>query len=330
MRCFTRQAIRGLIVAVTLLGAVTLSVTHSVHAQNYPNRDITFIVPFAPGGSTDPLSRQFTVQLKKILRGNINVENKPGGSATIGTGAVVRAKPDGYTIGLGSNGSLAYQPLVTGGLAYKTPDDYQPIVKLVDQYVFLSVRADAPWRTFKEFMADVRKNPGKIRASVSGVGGATNLAAQHFNKIAGVKITTVPFTGGGGEALLAVLGGRVEANIGHGVSVIGHERAGKVKVLAVFQKDKDDLFPNAIPAFDAGYDAALPSSFYVIAPKGMPNDVLDKLVETSLQVVRSQEYLKFAAANGYVADAKGPEAIKGELIHYSKVYSDLIKFIDQK
>lgn len=330
MKQFILQTARGLMVGATVLVVGTLSVTHSAHAQNYPNRDITFIVPFAPGGSTDPLSRQFTSQLQKILPGNINVENKPGGSATIGTGAVVRAKPDGYTIGLGSNGSLVYQPLVTAGLVFKTPDDYQPIVKLVDQYCLLTVRADAPWKTFAEFIAEVKRNPSKIRASVSGMGGATNLAAQHFNKIAGVKIATVPFSGGGGEALLALLGGRVEANVGHGVSILGHERAGKVRALAVFKKDKDDLFPNASPAFDAGFDAALPSSFYAIAPKGMPKEVLDKIVSSSMQVVRSQEYINFTKTNGYVADAKGPNEIKMELVHYRKVYSDLIKFIEQK
>lgn len=332
MRYFKRHSMRGLMITLILLETVTWCVTTALHAQDYPNRDITFIVPFAPGGSTDPLSRQFTAQLKKILQCNITVENKPGGAATIGNSAIVRSKPDGYTIGLGTNVSLAYQPLITPGLPYKTPDDYQPIVKLADQYVMLTVRADAKWKSFDEFMADVRKYPGKIRVSVSGLRGTTDLALQHFSKVAGVRTTVVPFSGGGGEALLALLGGRVEANAGQHASTIGQERAGKVRVLAVFKKGKDELFPGAVSAFDAGGygDATLPSALYVIGSKGMPKEVFDKLVTGSLQVVQSDEYQKFAKMNGFLADAKGPEAVKAELVDYGKIFSELVKFIDQK
>jgi len=330
VKYFARQTVRGLMVVVTLMAAVLLSVTATVCAQDYPNRDITFIVPYAPGGSTDPICRQFTTQLEKALRGNVNVENKPGGSATIGTGVVVRAKPDGYTIGLGTRSSLAYQPLVNSGLAYKTPDDYQPIVKLIEQPHILTVRANAPWKTFEEFMADVKKNPGKIRASVAGLRTNPDLCVQQLNMVAGVKIRTVPFTGGAGEAMIALLGDRVEATVGYAVTSLGHARAGTVRVLAVFMKGKYELFPDATSVVDAGYDVTLPAGFYVIAPKGLPKDVQDKLVAASLRVARSEEFLKFAKANGYVSDVKGPEAAKAELVQLSKIFSDLNKFLDQK
>jgi tripartite-type tricarboxylate transporter receptor subunit TctC len=324
MKCCTKYMIRGLLVAVTL------SVTAAVHAENYPNRDITFINPYAPGGSSDVIARQFVKQLEKFMGRNVNVENKPGGSGTIGMGVVVRAKPDGYTIGLGANSPLVYEPLVVQGLAYKTPDDYQSIVKINDMPAILVVRADAPWKTFEEFMADVRKNPGKIRASNSGLGGTTNLVTQQLNQTAGVKITTVPFTGGSGEALIALLGGRVEANVSYSASALGHIQAGKIRVLAVFKKGKYELFPEATSVHDAGYDATLSNANYVIAPKGLPKDVLGKLVTASLQSVRSDEFLNFLKTNGFVADAKGPEAMKAELVQYGKTYSDLIKFIEKK
>jgi tripartite-type tricarboxylate transporter receptor subunit TctC len=313
-----------------LMAAAALGATASVHAETYPGRDITFIVPYGPGGSTDPISRQFAGQLEKILSGNINVENKPGGTATIGTGAVVRAKPDGYTIGLGSNGSLTYQPQINSGLAYKTPDDYQPIVKLVDQPAILFVRADAPWKTFEEFMADAKKNPGKLRVSTSGSGSTNDLVVKQLNKVAGVKIATVPFTGGGGEATVALLGGRVEGSVGYGISALGFVQSGKARVLAVFKKGKYDLFPDATPVADLGYDATLPAAYYVLAPKGLPKDVLDKLVSASQKVVRSEEYIKFAKSNGYVVDPKGPEEVRAELVQYGKTFAELIKFINQK
>ena len=318
------KIVRGLMVAVLL------SIAATVCAADYPKRDITFIVPFGPGGGSDPICRQFASQLEKALGGNINIENKPGGSATIGIGAVVRAKPDGYTIGHATNSALAYMPLVNRDLPYKTSDDYQSVVKQADMPYILAVRADAPWKTFEDFMADVKKKPGKMRVSVSGMRTGPDLTMQLLNQVARVKIATVPFTGGAGEALIALLGGRVDAYASTGVGVVGHAQAGTVRVLAVFQKGKYDLFPGATPVVDAGYNVSLPTMYSVIAPKGMPKDVLDKLVGTSLQVIRSEEYRKFAKAPGYVVDVKGPEAMKAELVQYGKTYADLIKFIEQK
>ena len=329
MKFWTKQTMKGLLVATVLTTSALAGPVAEVAAQNYPGRDITFIVPYNPGGGTDPVARQFTGQIEKELKGNVNVENKPGGSGTIGAGIVVRAKPDGYTIGLGSNTILGFQSLVNTGLSFKKPDDYQPIVKLMDQHVNLVVRADAPWKTFDEFMADVKKNPGKIRASVSGKLGQPDLVVQQLNKTAGVKITTVPFTGGAGEALVALLGGRVEANIGTGASTLGHIKAGTIKVLAVFKKGRHELFPNATPIGDT-YDATIASAYYVIAPKGLPKNVLDKLVGASLNVVNSSEYAKFCQPHGYVVDPKGPEALTAEILQYQKTFSELIKFLEIK
>lgn len=321
---FTRRAFCALTAAAALLAGA------SVHAQAYPDRDLTFIVPYAPGGSTDPISRQFTAALEKTLKAKINVENKPGGSATIGTGAIVRAKADGYTIGLGTNSSLAYQPLVNAGLPYKSSDDYTPITKLVDIPTLIIVRKDAPWKTFEDFMVDVRKNPGKVRVSVSGIRTAPDLAIQQLNRIAKVRIATIPFTGGGGEAVIALLGGRVEALATQAASVKGHVEAGSVRILAAFKKGKYDLFPEADSIVDAGYNVTLPAMYGVLAPKGMPKPVYDKLVAASMEAIKSPEFRAFATKNGYVVDAGGPEDFRKEIDGYSQTFADLIKFLDQK
>ena len=301
--------------------------------QNYPNKDITMIVPQNPGGSTDPLARQFSLQLGKLLNVKVNSVNKPGGSGTIGMGSVVRAKPDGYTIGLATNSIMAYQPLVNSGLAYKSSDDYQPIVKLIDLPNVMFVRADAPWKTFNDFIADARKNPGKMRVSVASLHGTNDLVMQQYNMLSGVRLVTVPFTGGAGEATVALLGGRVEALAGSGATNLGHVQAGTLRPLAVFQKGKYEPFPEAMPIFDSGYDATLSAMYCVIAPKGLPKDVRDKLVNASLQVVRSEEWIKFGKAQGSTAisaaiEQNGPELVKAEMDKYSKVYASLIKFLD--
>jgi tripartite-type tricarboxylate transporter receptor subunit TctC len=324
MKYFTGPTVRALMLAVAL------SITPAAHAADYPNRDITFINPYAPGASTDPLSRKFTELLEKVMRVNINVENKPGGSATIGTTAVVLAKPDGYTIGLTPSTAVAYQPLINSKLAYKTPDDYQPILKLVEMPCMFVVRSDAPWKTFEEFMADVRKRPGKIRVSCTGKGATSDLVVQILNKVAGVRLVSVPFTGGGAEGLIALLAGRVEVDNSKAPTALGHVQAGKIRVLGVFKKGKYDAFPNAESVVDAGYDVTLPTVYSVIGPKGMPKDVLNKLVASSMEVARSDEFQKFTKAMGFVLDLKGPEALKEELVREGKTYSDLIKSLKEK
>lgn len=322
MKYFSRpRALRCLMVAVMF------AVTATVCAQDYPNRDITFIVPFSPGGGADLLSRQFADQLAKTLHGTVNIENKPGGGSAIGIGIVVRAKPDGYTIGFAQAVSLVYLPMINKDLAYKTPEDYQPITRMSVQPHVLFVLPNAPWKTFHDFMDTVRKNPGKIRVSNAGVG--QDLPIHELNKFAKVELVSVPFTGGSGEAIIALLGGRVEALI-TGAAATGQYQAGKIRALAVFQKGPEKLFPDAIPTFEAGYGAAVPNEQYLIAPKGLPKNVLDKLTDASLKVLRSEEFVKFANSKGFVVKAEGPKAAKENLVQHTKTYSAVKDLIEKK
>lgn len=324
------MSFRGLF-SLRLVGVIVFSIVSGLsQAQSYPTRPVTLIVPYGPSGSTDPVARQFATQLQKLLGVEVNIENKPGGSGTIGTGMVVRAKPDGYTLGLATNSILAYQPLVNASLAFKTPDQYQPIVKLGEMPVILVVRADAPWKNFSEFVDHVKNNPGKVRASVSGLRTVPDLVAQEFNRNTGTKLRTVPFTGGSGEALIALLGNRVEATLFTGaVGIPSQVEAGKVKVLAVFKKGMYSPVPEAQSTIDAGYNTTLSASFYIIGPKGMPPNVIDKLSKLSMQVVQSPEFATFAKS-GYALDPKGPEALKTEIIRDTQTFETLLKDLDQK
>ena len=328
MRLYSCSTFAGLVRLIFTAAVCALPIT--AVAQSYPNRPITFVVPYGPAGSTDPISRQFATQLEKVLGVEVNVENKPGGSGTIGFGIVARAKPDGYTIGLATNSILAYQPLVNQSLTFKTPDAYQPIAKLGEMPVILVVRADAPWKTFEEFLEHVRKNPNKVRASVSGLRTVPDLVAQEFNKNNDLKLRTIPFTGGSGEALLALLGNRVEATLFTGaVGIPGQVQAGKVRVLAVFKKGIYDPVPEAVSTIDAGYKTTLSAQFYVMAPKGLPKEVLDKLVSASQQIINSPEYAKFAT-EGYALDPKSPAELSAEIIRDTETFTELLKLLDQK
>lgn len=314
----------------TLAGLAMAAGAGAAAAQDYPSRDLTFIVPYGSGGSTDPISRQYASQMEKELGRNIIVQNKPGAAGTLGTSAIVTAAPDGYTIGLGPNTTLVFAPMTNKDLVYKSPADYQPIAKLVSLPYVLVVKADAPWKTLQEFIDDAKKQPNKLRASVSGIRATNDLTMQQLNKAAGIKVRTIPFTGGGGEAMVALLGGRVEAYVGTGASTVGHEKAGSVRVLAVFQKGRYDLFPNATPVGDAGYDATLGPTYYAIAPAGIPKEALDKLTAASRKVIASAEYRKFAADKGYSVENMTPEEIRAEFERDHAMFTELLKFLEQK
>jgi tripartite-type tricarboxylate transporter receptor subunit TctC len=311
-----------------LLAAAAGFAANASAADEWPARDITFYVPYAPGGSTDPISRKYAELLEKQLKVKVIVENKPGASATIGTGAVIRAAPDGYTIGLGSTSSLAYQPLEMKGLVWKSADDYQSIAKLSDLPAILAVPADARWKTFDDFIAEAKANPRKLKVSVSGLRSSNDINVQQLNKLAGLRIVTVPFTGGGGEATLAALGGRVDGTVGYAPGMKGQIDAGKLRVLAVFQQGRYDLIPDAKPIGETPWKETFPVGYYVIAPKGLPKPVLDRLLATSKIIVEGDEFKTFLKTNGYTWDPKYGDEMKKELADYDGKFRAIIKFLD--
>lgn len=325
----SRSNFRRMVLAGLAAIAATTGLSSFAHAADeWPARDITFYVPYAPGGSTDPISRKYAELLEKQLKVKVIVENKPGASATIGTGAVIRSAPDGYTIGLGSSSSLAYQPHEMKNLAWKSANDYQSIVKLSDLPVILAVPADARWKNLDEFLAEAKAHPRKLKVSVSGLRSINDIAIQQLNKLAGLRIATVPFTGGGGEATLAALGGRVDGTSGFAPGIKGQIDAGKMRVLAVFQEGKYDLLPDAKPIGETPWKDTFPVGYYVIAPNGLPKPVLEKLLAVSKIIVESDEFKSFLKANGYTWDPKIGDDMKKELAAYDSKFRDVIKFLD--
>jgi tripartite-type tricarboxylate transporter receptor subunit TctC len=317
MTLLAKLSRRGLLSAAVLMGLAP-----AAYAQTYPSRDITLVIPFGIGGSTDIIGRQLAGDLAKVLGAKINVENKPGGTGTIGSTQVIQSRPDGYTIGFVANDALVLQPLLNTSLAFKSPDDYQPIVKLGYRSDVLYVRADAPWKTYADFVADAKQNPGKMRIAIPGVGTLGELTVQKLNKVAGVRMVTVPFSGGGAEATLAVLGGRVEASAGSVSVGAGHVAAGRLRPLAVFQRGKHAVFPEAASIDDAHGDVSILAEFYLFGPKGLPKDVLDKLVAAATQVGRSAEWADFARKQDFTPDVKGPDATREDLLKQGKDFAE--------
>ena len=201
--------------------------------EPYPSRPITLVVPFPPGGVADIVGRPFADALSRELKTPVVIENKPGAGGGIGMGVVAKAKPDGYTLllALSSISILPEADKVLGRTPLYRLDQFTPIARLTADPTVLAVRADSPWKTLDEFIADARKRPGAITYGSSGNYGTMHMPMEIFAHTANVKLLHVPFTGGG-PAVVALLGGQVDALSTGPSTVLQHVKAGKVRVQA--------------------------------------------------------------------------------------------------
>ena len=266
----------------------------------YPEEDITFVVPYGPGGSTTPLARKYTELLEEELEGStIVVENREGGSATVGTSAVATAEPDGYTIGMTTGAAVFARPMVTEGLPWDGIEDFQPIALMGAGSTLLAVREDSEFQTLDDLLEYAEENPGEIQVGVSNLGGTQHLGLALVAESAGVELEPVPFSGGCGEALVELLGGRVDVLAGQVATLRGHLDSGEVRALAVMSDDDDPTLPEVPTTAELGLSEGLAADLIVVAPKGIPDCVRDRLADASARVLESSEYVEFMEQNGY-------------------------------
>lgn len=325
-----KSAVLGSMVAVVLAACGTTGVTPSGgtsspgNGDNYPSRAVTWIVGFDPGGGQDTISRQVVEGAKPHFDAEINVLNRPGASGTIGVGEVLKADPDGYTIGISNNQTVLFSPQIIN-LSFKGLDDFQPIVKLAEVPCVLAVKKDAPWKTTEEFLTDARQRPGAIRAAVAGRYSMCDLTwLGQFAPQANIDVTTVPFTGGSAEAAAAVLGGQVEAFVGDAIAVNGFIQSGDMRPLLVLQDKRHFLFPDTTSMGDLQMEPPLPLVYFVLGPKGMDPKVVETLRDAFTAAMSTPEFDKFAKANGYQIDPLGPDELRAQLLDQQETFTKLI------
>jgi len=288
-----------------------------------PNRPITYIIPYGTGGSTDPIGRQFAGQLSEILGVDVIVENREGGAATIGTTGIVTAQPDCYTLGLSNHTALANQPALNPDLPFQTTDDYTPLVKLGDIPVVLAVNADTPYETLDEFLEAAKADPNGIGYGTSGAGGTPDSAAKLLEIRSGIELNRVPFSGGGGEALTAVVSGEIESIGTFYPSMQGFVESGDLRPLGVFYDEDYPLLPD-LPLIGQEFEgASMPAAYYTIAPAGLDESCRDTLVEASKEVVESEEFTTWAEENGYVLDPIQLDDLAKEIDDYRPVFEEI-------
>jgi tripartite-type tricarboxylate transporter receptor subunit TctC len=292
-------------------------------AQSYPTRPVTLVVPYPPGGGADMIARLLAEAMHPHLGQSVVVTNRPGGQGTIGTAEVARGRPDGYTIALSAVATLTVQPH-RQDLPYNTPDDYEPIIKAANLPIMLAVNAGTPWRTAREALDFIRANPNRIRVGTPGNGSMAHLTLAALNKNAGTRFAHVPFASGA-ESIPAMLGGHIEAIAAHPPEMLPHTEAGKARVLATFEERRNRNYPDAPTFKELGHDVTLGVYYPLIAPKGTPAPVIDRLYRAAKAALDDPKFRTTIESRGFVVDTKEPDAFRQELWASYRANAELAK-----
>jgi len=301
---------RVLLKTIAACAALSL-VTAGGSALAYPERPITLLVPWAAGGGTDATARIIGSLLEKELGQPVNVVNRTGGNGVVGHEAIASAAPDGYTIGLAT---VEIAMLHWQGLTQRTYKDYTPLTLMNLDPAGVQVRNDAPYKSLTELLDDIKKNPGKFKASGTGQGGIWHLAIAGMLDSLGVDPGTVRWVPSQGAApgLQDLVAGGVEivpCSLPEARSLI---EAGRVKSLAVMDAERNAAFPN-IPtlAEQTGSKWAIGAWRGIVGPKGMPADVSKRLIEALDKIYKSKDYTDFMGQRGFgVRFAAGDDFLK--------------------
>lgn len=243
-------------------------------AQEFPTKPIELIIPYGAGGSHDLTARALASVAHQYLGQPMLVVLKPGGGGAVGSQYVIRAKPDGYTLMLGGSGPNTIFALVQK--APIGPDHFTSIARINYSPAIFSVRADAPWKTFREALDYMKKNPGKFNFANTGTWGAADFPMRMVARTTGVEYNNIPFDGGG-PALLAVLGGNGDGSFLFTAQLLPQIGAGKMRALAVTDTRRLRDLPNVPTLREEGVDVVFTQWRSVLAPKGIPPAVAEKL-----------------------------------------------------
>jgi tripartite-type tricarboxylate transporter receptor subunit TctC len=301
--------VRGALTALFLSTASLLGTGAFAADAPFPSGPITLIVPNPPGGASDIVARVLSTQWPEALKESVVILNRPGVGGAVGTAQAGRAKPDGLTV------LLAQSAFVVSPDAERTQgrkplyavDQFEPIALLTNEPMVVLVRPDAPWKTLNDLIAAAKAKPGTINYASSGNFGPIHLSVQMLISATGVNLTQVPF-GGGGPAVLAVLGNQVQFTAAAPSVAQGQIESGKLRPLASSGAQRSEMLPNVPTYKELGYDAQFSIWAGLYVPKGVPAPVMKVLRESIAQTVQTPEYKAAMQKNGIATDYRDAPA----------------------
>ena len=266
-----------------LLGAGLLGFSHLSSAQSFPSRPVKLVVPFPPGGSTDVIARMMALKLAEALKVAVVVENKPGVGSVLGTDAVAKAAPDGYTLLVSANPAIAPGPLMRSSIPYDAFRDFTHLALLGTFPNGFVVRADYPAKSMAEFVAMARARPGVLNYASAGLGSSGFLTGELLKQAAGINIVHVPYKGSG-PAITDLLGGQLDGMFESLVTATNYVRSGKLRLLSVSGEVRSKNFPE-VPILSEVVPGVVGAAWFGIsAPAKLPAPVALRL-QTEIQAV---------------------------------------------
>ncbi len=293
-------------------------------AQGWPTKSVRLIVPYPPGGLSDVFARLIGDKLSRILGQAVVIDNRPGGNTIIGTQATAQSAPDGYTLLL-TNAALSINQNLVASLPYDLDKDLAPVIWLGESYGLIVVNDKVPAKTFPEFIALAKSQPGKISVAVPGLGTNYRIALEQLQDVTGVKLVMVPYKGSP-PAISDVIGGQVQAGIDSLVPLAPQVKDGKLRALAVLSSTRTPDLPDVPTTAEVGLpDVVIYAYNAILAPAATPRPVIDRINAAVNQVLADPDTAARGRTVGLRVGGGPPERLKEIMGKVTGIYADVIK-----
>lgn len=294
-----------------LAAAVLCTVGGIAQAQTYPAKTVRIIVPFAPGGGSDFIARAIAPPVSKAMGQQFVVDNRPGAGSTLGSEIALKSPADGYTLLLIS-GSYTTSPSLYKNMKYDALNDMTPVIQTENGPYVITVHPSLPVKDVKQLVALAKSKPTQLNYASTGNGGITHLASELFAMRTGIKITHIPYKGTG-PGVIDTIAGNTQMMVAAVSAVIGHMQNGRLRGLAVSSPKRLSALPDTPTVMEAGFKYQVNNWHGVIAPKGTPKAVIDKLNSEINKAIKDPDFAKRIAQDG-LEPAGGTPEVFGELL----------------
>ncbi len=308
------------------LGAAALLANTDALAQStWPTKPVRFLVPFAPGGTSEIVARSVAAELTRQIGQSVFVENKPGAAGVIAMQEAAKAVPDGHTLILGHVGTLAVNPYMLSNQPYDVNRDFAPVTLLAKVPNVFVIHPDVPAKNFKEFVDYAKKHPGQLNYGSAGNASAGHLAMEYLKLVTGMFITHIPYRGTGPQ-LTDLLAGRTQASSA-GLPALGaHIRSGALRAIAVGTQQRISALPDVPTVAEMGFKDFETSQWYgILVPAGTPKEVIKKIQEESYKALKSSAVTERFATDSAVGGGGPSSEFAAFIKREQTIWSDIVK-----
>jgi len=306
-----------------LFGIALVAAAAPSFAQEYPTRPVRIIVSYAPGGGTDVIARLLARKLNEAWGRSVIVENRPGAGGNIGTEAVAKSAPDGYTLSVVPS-SHAIAPLFYANLPFDVFKDFTFITLVASGPNIVVANSSVPVKSVAELIALAKQKPGELTFASAGVGSSTHLAGEYFNSVAGIKALHVPYKGSS-QAETDLISGRVTYMVDSIPSALPKVEAGQIRALATTGKHRFSALPDVPTVAESGLDYESLSWWGIVGPAHLPQSIVDKVATTIARIMRMDDVKEFIAGQGTEVTTSSPQEFADLVKRDNALYAKIVK-----